>query len=347
MPRPASPRPRRLHLDLMVGEDLLLGPPAAIVDLLRLLNALAAMRGARTPPLAWQFSEPGGRAARRGAPGGGRGEGARVRRPDVLLVPGWQARNGPHLDALAARDAEGAARLSAVHAAGGHVVGLYTGIAMLGDAGRLDGRPAAVPWPFLTSVLRHAPKLVPAGEAAWTGQDRVWTADSPTLATEVVLQVLQALGLGSLTEAARTVVLHSPQRQRLSGALATALTHRAGPGTLERARRWLEDNVEQPYRLADVAQAAAMSPRSLLRHFRAAYGRTPLQWLHEQRITRARMLLETTYLPVEAVAERCGWRDAAMLREVFRRATGMTPAAYRERFRMRGSRRQWGRELQR
>lgn len=67
--------------------------------------------------------------------------------------------------------------------------------------------------------------------------------------------------------------------------------------------------------------------------------------LHGLRVTRARMLLETTYLPLETVAERCGWRDLAMLREVFRRATGTTPAAYRERHRLRSKRREWGRDM--
>ncbi|MFM8857386.1 MAG: helix-turn-helix domain-containing protein, partial [Actinomycetota bacterium] len=122
---------------------------------------------------------------------------------------------------------------------------------------------------------------------------------------------------------------------------------RIGPGAMERARRWLEDHLHEPYSLAATARAAAISERSLLRHFAAAFGQTPLQMLHELRITRARMLLETSYLPVEAIAERCGWRDPAMLRQAFRRATGTTPAAYRERYRLRVERRRWGSELPR
>ncbi len=72
---------------------------------------------------------------------------------------------------------------------------------------------------------------------------------------------------------------------------------------------------------------------------------SPLQRVHELRVTHARVLLETTYLPIEAIAEQCGWRDSAALREVFTRATGSTPAAYRERHRLRTRRRQWGADL--
>ena len=58
-------------------------------------------------------------------------------------------------------------------------------------------------------------------------------------------------------------------------------------------------------------------------------------------------MVGTTYLPIKQIAERCGWRDVAMLRRVFCRATQMTPAAYRERFRLLTVRRQWGRDLAR
>jgi transcriptional regulator GlxA family with amidase domain len=148
-----------------------------------------------------------------------------------------------------------------------------------------------------------------------------------------------------LSEAGRSVLLPAPERQRLGKAVALDNPKRMGPGALERARRWLEENLREPYSLGATARAAATSKRSLLRHFRTAFGQTPLQMLHDMRITRARMLLETTYLPIEVIAERCGWRDVAMLRRVFRRATGLTPAVYRDRFRMRTERRRWGSDL--
>lgn len=331
------------HWEFLVCDDGLLGPAAAIADLLRTINLLGAMRGGRHDPLAWQWTRPDGRAARRAD-----GQGARVRRPDVLVLPGWHARNGPHLNRLVARDAVAADRLREVHAAGGQVLALFTGVALVGEAGLLAGARAVVPWPFIASVLRHAPTLeLVAGDAVVQHQ-RIWTVDSPALATEAALAVLRAGPAGTLSdlaEAARTVVLHAPDRQRLAHAVAADARTRVSPGSLEQARRWLEDHLHEPYSLAATARAAATSERSLLRHFKASFGQTPLTMLHAMRVTRARMLLETSYLSAEAIAERCGWRDAAMLRDVFRRATGVTPAAYRDRYRLRSARREWGRDL--
>lgn len=329
-------------MELIAGADHLQGPAAAAIDTLQVLNAVASLRGATLPPLRWQWCGPDGLALRRAGSGG-----RRVARPDVLLVPGWLARNGPHLSRLVERDCGAASRAQAVHRAGGQVLALYTGVALLGRAGLLEQRRAAVPWPFIQSVLRHAPHLQLAEGEAWVEHDGMWTADSPALATELLLRALQARGLDDLAEAGRAVLLHTPERQRLVKAVAQSSTARVGPGTLERARRWLEDHWHERFDMAAVAHAAATSERSLLRHFREAFGHTPLQHVQLLRITHARMLLETTYLPIETIAERCGWHDAANLRTVFARHTGSTPGAYRERHRLRTPRREWGQDLTR
>jgi transcriptional regulator GlxA family with amidase domain len=198
---------------------------------------------------------------------------------------------------------------------------------------------------FRESHTRRAIPVAAACAVSRAQHQHVWTEDSPLLATDVTLMVLQAGGLQALAESARAVLLHSSQRQGLVRAVAQDARSRVGLDSLERARRWLEDRLHEPHSLSDTARAAATSERSLLRHFGQAFGQTPLQMLHDLRVTRARRLLETTYLSTEAIAERCGWRDPVMLREVFRRATGMTPAAYRERFRLRSSRREWGKDL--
>jgi transcriptional regulator GlxA family with amidase domain len=82
-----------------------------------------------------------------------------------------------------------------------------------------------------------------------------------------------------------------------------------------------------------MARHAGYSPRTFARRFRAETGTTPLAWLLAERVGAARRLLEETDLPVEQVADACGFGTATGLREHFRRACRTTPTAYRSAFR--------------
>ena len=66
--------------------------------------------------------------------------------------------------------------------------------------------------------------------------------------------------------------------------------------------------------------------------FRERTGLTPLTWLREQRIARAKELLESSELSVEDIARRVGLGTSANLRSQFRRATTVSPPEHRKSF---------------
>ena len=103
-------------------------------------------------------------------------------------------------------------------------------------------------------------------------------------------------------------------------------------GSLEETRAWARERLAEPLTVEAMARHANVSPRTFARRFRAETGTTPLQWLLSRRVLEARRLLEESDLPVETVALRAGFGNAASLRDHFRRATATTPTAYRRTF---------------
>ncbi len=328
-----------LCMDIFWDADVLAGAALAAVDVLRSINLLSAMRAPNRPaPLTWRWCCAPGSRAPRALPRGAVHRGPAT----LLLLPGWHAHSGPHLDQIVQRCAPAMPRLLQVHAAGGLVAGLYNAAALLGEAGLLAGRSAVAPWPFVAPVLRHGADVRLLTDRAWTVDQGVWTCDSPVLATEVVLDMLHQTPLAELASATAHVYLHSAQRQQVAAQIVCGTQHRILPaGAVELARRWLEANMTEPYSLAATARAAAISPRSLLRHFAGAHAQSPLDYLHGLRVARARVLLETTYVSVEQVAQMCGYQDVGSFRRVFQRLTKELPAGYRERYRLRTSRKRW------
>ena len=262
--------------------------------------------------------------------------------PDVLLVPGWHAYSGPHLDQLVAQAAGAVSLIQRAHAAGARVLAVGNGLALLGRAGLLRGRGAVAPWQFVAAVLRHSEGVRLQTDRPWTVSDRIWSCESPVWASEMLLDALTTTASAELAVAASHVLLHSPERQQVAAQIVQDTQgRRVPPGVVARAQRWLEAHVAEPYDLALLAQAVATSPRTLLRHFAVSQQQSPWQYLQGLRMARARVLLETTYLPIDQLAQACGYSDAGTFRRRFLRTTSELPAAYREHNRLRTSRARW------
>jgi transcriptional regulator GlxA family with amidase domain len=83
---------------------------------------------------------------------------------------------------------------------------------------------------------------------------------------------------------------------------------------------------------ADMARSVGMSVRAFERSFLREYGLPPQQYLKRLRIQTACRLLVDTRESIAAVSLRCGFADQSHLTREFRRVTGLTPGAYRDKY---------------
>lgn len=336
--------PSPLCVDIYWGAEALSGVAFTVIDVLKMINRIAAMRSQQAPNIVcWRWRALGAKPLPRWLPAGSR---PAKRLADVAIVPGWHAQSGPHLDQLVRNSAGALSSLQAVHHAGGMLAAVYNGAALVARGGLLDGVQAAVPWSFMASVLRQSDQVQITTEPPWVQGGRVWTCDSPIWTTEMLLDLLRNIAhppLQAVAESAAHVLLPTASRQQVAALNVRGIHGQILPvGAVERARRWLEANLDQPYSLQATAKAAATSPRTLLRHFALAHGKTPLDYLHSLRMARAQVLLETSYVSVEQIAHMCGYTDIGTFRRLFVRALGQRPADYRKHYRLRTSRKRWG-----
>ncbi|HEY8333988.1 MAG TPA: helix-turn-helix domain-containing protein, partial [Tardiphaga sp.] len=77
-----------------------------------------------------------------------------------------------------------------------------------------------------------------------------------------------------------------------------------------------------------MASEAHVSVRTIPRPVYEPNGLAPGEWLHRQRVTYARDLLEETTLSVDEIAIRAGFGTGTNFRQHFRAATGLPPVTY-------------------
>lgn len=106
---------------------------------------------------------------------------------------------------------------------------------------------------------------------------------------------------------------------------------RAEDQRLRRVDAYLREHLADPVTLEAIAREAGLSRFHLLRSFKQAYGETPFQRLTRLRMDKARQLLMLGDESITEVAAACGYTNPAHFASAFRRATGVTPRAYRQR----------------
>jgi transcriptional regulator GlxA family with amidase domain len=133
------------------------------------------------------------------------------------------------------------------------------------------------------------------------------------------------------------VPLHRPGGQ--AQYIEAPMPEQAGADRFGDTLAWLREHLAEPVAVGDLAERAAMSPRTFARRFLASTGTTPLQWILTERTRLAQRLLETSELPVDAVAHKSGFGTPDNLRKHFARAVRTTPQAYRRAFKQPGAER--------
>jgi AraC family transcriptional regulator len=99
---------------------------------------------------------------------------------------------------------------------------------------------------------------------------------------------------------------------------------------LERVIDYMKANLAQDLSILDLASLTSMSESHFSRAFKQSVGVSPYQYLMQQRVERAKQLLEKRSIAISTIALDCGFANQTHLTKVFRQMTGMTPKAYQK-----------------
>jgi transcriptional regulator GlxA family with amidase domain len=245
-------------------------------------------------------------------------------RADTVFVPGFVG-EVPEAARAALRAAAGR---------GARMVSICTGAFALAASGLLDNRRATTHWADAPELAGRYPSLKVDASPLFIDEGQILTSAGVSAGIDLCLYLVQRdLGVAEAHRIARRMVA-APQRDGGQAQFIEGVG--AGEsGDLAATRAWMLEQLATPLSIEAMAAHAHFSERTFARRFHGETGMSPLRWLHAQRILEARRLLETTDLPIETIAYRCGFGSATALRTHFRASVKTTPTAYRATWRQR------------
>ena len=250
---------------------------------------------------------------------------AAVQEADTVVVPGWQPPGTPVPPTVTGA-------LRAAHRRGARIVAICTGAFVLARAGLLDGRRATTHWRSTAQLAATFPELEVDQDVLFVDHGDVATSAGTGAGIDLCLHLVRAdHGAAYAAQVARNMVL-PPHREGSQLQYAAQPAPARADESLAPLLEWATSRLDTRLPLGRLAEHAGVSSRTLARRFTEQLGVSPGQWLLGRRLDAARVLLEQTDLPVEAIATRVGLASAVNLRRRFRAHLGTTPGAYRRTF---------------
>jgi len=207
------------------------------------------------------------------------------------------------------------------------VASVCTGAFLLAAAGLLDGKHATTHWSSASRFRKQYPGVLLDEDRLVIIDGQIWTSAGMTASVDLALAIVESdLGLPVARTIARKLVLY----QRRGGGQAqfsALLESGSNSGMVEKvlthARKHLSDDLS----VAVLAEVAELSPRQFSRVFHQQTGQSPGKAVERLRVEAARLMMETTRHPIEAIARETGFGDRERMRQAFLRAFGLPPQA--------------------
>lgn len=201
----------------------------------------------------------------------------------------------------------------------------------LAQAGLLNGKQATTAWWLSKYFTEHFPKVHFDPDAICSVADNILCGAGTTSYQDVCLAIVERYaGKHFARLTAKYLMIDNQRRSQTPYAILSLIEN--DDRVVAKAEGWIRNNLARDFRIDEVADFVAVSPRTLIRRFQNSLSETPQSFTQKLRIEKCKTLLETTQLRFGEIVQRCGYNDESAFRRLFKRHCQLSPRDYRRRF---------------
>ena len=209
--------------------------------------------------------------------------------------------------------------------------GIDTGPIILARAGLLQDRRTTLHWESIPAFAEEFPDIPTTANLFELDRDRL-TCPGGTAPIDMMLHLVALRAGENLANAVAEQIVHprirpghDPQR------MTPGQRYRTDNPAIIRAIEIMQDNLDEPLAIADLARACQLSQRQLERLFHDQLQETAKAFYVGLRLERARQLLAESRRPIAEIALATGFASRAHFTRAYRGAFGSSPGSRRPR----------------
>lgn len=246
---------------------------------------------------------------------------------DTVLVSGGDNLVGQPIDQQLVASVRG------VPAHTRRLASICTGAFILAAAGLLDGRRATTHWRHARLLARAHPTISVERDAIFVRDGDIYTSAGVSAGIDLALALVESdHGADLVRDVARSLVVYLKRAGGQSQFSTLVESDAPSESALRRVTDAVGADPTADHSVKSLAALASLSTRQLTRLFQAELGTTPARYVEAVRIDVARAALDAGR-QVGETARLAGFGSSETLRRVFINHLGVSPKAYRDRFR--------------
>jgi len=251
-----------------------------------------------------------------------------ISQTDLIIVPGFLFQVLPLLPGFAAFKPW----LQHHYRNNATIATMCTGTFIVAEAGILDDKLATTHWYFSNDFRKRYPKVNLSEQHIVTEDQNIICSGGASAGSDMLLHLIRKFISSELASECAKKLLVDTGRRDQTPYVMQSFNRNHEDKEIQQIQHWLEHHYMSPIVFDDIATKFGFGIRNFIRRFKEATQITPIQYLQNIRIEKAKYLLETTNKNVETITYDVGYQDINSFRRLFKERLNISPTAYRKKF---------------
>lgn len=220
---------------------------------------------------------------------------------------------------------------------GAEIASFCTGAFLLAATGLLNDKPATTHIQAAEAFSRSFPRVRITPREITTFENGIYTSGGATNSFHLMFSIIEKYcGKSLAIQTAKYFAVDLNREQQMYFSTFKPVTDHHDE-LVTSLQRNMETKFSEGETIEKLLDGIPASRRNLVRRFKGVTGITPIEYLQKTRMEAAKKLLEQSRFSILEIMLRVGYNDLKTFRQLFKKHTGMTPTAYRDKFTPRGS----------